>query len=166
MNETPTRPTETRHDPAQGGFVPQPPRTGLPRRVAPRVLVLIARLDLASLEALGYARSIAPLVTAVHVTSDPGDGARLRERWRSLDIDGDADLVVLESPRRSVTRRLFAFMDAQQEQDPLRPIAVVLSELVPRRPWQYFLHNRAALGLKLRLLLRPNTIVIDVPYHV
>jgi hypothetical protein len=42
----------------------------------------------------------------------------------------------------------------------------VLSEFVPRHPWEYLLHNQAALRLKLRLFFRPNTVVIDVPYHV
>lgn len=142
------------------------PHTPLPRRASPRVLVLLARLDRASLEALAYARSIAPLVTAVHVTDDPAEGARMRGRWRALDIDGDTDLVILESPFRSLIPPLVAYVDALQKQDPERSITVVLSEFVPRRPWEYLLHNQAALRLKLRLFFRPNTVVIDVPYHV
>jgi hypothetical protein len=138
----------------------------LPRRAAPRVLVLVARLDRASLEALAYARSIAPLVTAVHVTDDPAEGERIRNRWRGLDVDGDTDLVILESPYRALIPPLVAYIDALQKQEPLRPITVVLSEFVPRRPWEYLLHNQAALRLKLRLFFRPNTVVIDVPYHV
>jgi amino acid transporter len=142
------------------------PHAALLRRPAPRVLVLLARLDRASLEALAYARSIAPLVTAVHVTDDPAEGERIRERWRGLDVDGDADLVILESPYRALIPPLVAYIDALQKQEPLRPITIVLSEFVPRRPWEYLLHNQAALRLKLRLFFRPNTVVIDVPYHV
>src|SRR2546425_1475879 len=142
------------------------PDASLPRRAAPRVLVLLARLDLASLEALGYARSIAPLVTAVHVTDDPAEAERMRARWRQLDVDGDTDLVILESPYRALIPPLAADIDALQSQDPQRPITAVLSEFVPRRPWEYLLHNQAALRLKLRLFFRPNTVVIDVPYHV
>jgi hypothetical protein len=142
------------------------PHVALPRRPSPRVLVLLARLDRASLEALAYARSIAPLVTAVHVTDVPADGERIRERWRSLDIDGDADLVILESPFRALIPPLVAYIDALQKQEPERSITVVLSEFVPRHPWEYLLHNQAALRLKLRLFFRPNTVVIDVPYHV
>jgi len=142
------------------------PNTPLPRRASPRVLVLLARLDRASLEALAYARSIAPLVTAVHVTDDPAEGDRIRDRWRTLDIDGDTDLVILESPYRALIPPLVAYIDALQKQEPLRPITVVLSEFVPRHPWEYLLDNQAALRLKLRLFFRPNTVVIDVPYHV
>jgi len=141
-------------------------QTALPRRASPRVLVLLARLDRASLEALAYARSIAPLVTAVHVTDDPAEGDRMRSRWRSLEVDGDTDLVILESPYRALIPPLVAYIDALQKQEPQRSITVVLSEFVPRRPWEYLLHNQAALRLKLRLFFRPNTVVIDVPYHV
>jgi hypothetical protein len=57
-------------------------------------------------------------------------------------------------------------MDALQEQDPKRPIVVVLSEVVPQHWWESVLHNQTALRLKLRLFGRRNTIVADVPYHV
>ena len=138
----------------------------LPRRAAPRVLVLLARLDRASLEAVAYARSIAPLVTAVHLTNDPLDAGRIRARWQKLEIDADTDLVIIESPDRALIAPLVAYVDAMQEQEPERPITVVLSEAVRRRPWEYLLHNQTALRLKLRLFFRPNTVVIDVPYHV
>jgi hypothetical protein len=42
----------------------------------------------------------------------------------------------------------------------------VLAEFVPRHLWEYPLHNQTALRLKLRLFFRPNTVVIDVPYHL
>jgi hypothetical protein len=42
----------------------------------------------------------------------------------------------------------------------------VLAEFVPRHIWEYPLHNQTALRLKFRLFRRPNTVVIDVPYHL
>jgi hypothetical protein len=42
----------------------------------------------------------------------------------------------------------------------------VLSEFVPRRFWEYLLHNQSALRLKASLFFRPNTVVMDVPYHL
>jgi hypothetical protein len=61
---------------------------------------------------------------------------------------------------------LLAYLDALQQQAPERPILVVLSEFVPRHWWEYLLHNQTALRIKLRLFMRPNTIVADVPYHL
>jgi hypothetical protein len=43
---------------------------------------------------------------------------------------------------------------------------VVLAEYVPRRWWEWPLHNQTALRLKGTLFFRPNTCVIDVPYHL
>ena len=61
---------------------------------------------------------------------------------------------------------LLAYIDAVDRQDPRRPITVVLPEFVPRHWWEYLLHNLTAWRLKLRLFFRPDTIVVDVPYHV
>ncbi len=74
--------------------------------------------------------------------------------------------VPLTSLFRVLIPPLVAYIDAFAAQDPERPITVVLSEFVPRHVWDYLLHNQSALGLKLRLFFRPNTVVIDVPYHV
>jgi hypothetical protein len=128
------------------------------------VIVPIARLDRAALHALAFARSISSDVTAVHVADDAGAAEHMRERWRARD-DGIA-LVVIESPYRALIPPLLAYVDARARQDPERPITMVLAEFVPRHFWEYVLHNQTALRLKLRLFFRPNTVVIDVPYHL
>ena len=136
----------------------------LPPISVPNVIVPIAQLDRAALHALAFARSISSDVTAVHVADDAGAAERMRERWRARD-DGIA-LVVIESPYRALIPPLLAYVDARARQDPERPITMVLAEFVPRHFWEYLLHNQTALRLKLRLFFRPNTVVIDVPYHL
>jgi hypothetical protein len=37
---------------------------------------------------------------------------------------------------------------------------------VPHHFYEFPLHNQTALSLKARLFFRPNTIVMDVPYHL
>jgi amino acid transporter len=130
---------------------------------APLVIVPIARLDQPSIEAIGFARSIAPDALAVHVTNEAGTAARLREQWRELG--GGSELVIVESPYRALIGPLLRYLDALQRQDPDRRLLVVLSGVVPKHWWDNLLHNQTALRLKLRLFFRPNTIVADVPYH-
>jgi len=130
---------------------------------APLVIVPIARLDQPSIEALTFARSIAPDALAVHITNDAATAATLRQQWRELG--GGAELVIVESPYRALIGPLLRYLDALQRQDPDRRLLVVLSEVVPRHWWDNLLHNQTALRLKLRLFFRPNTIVADVPYH-
>ena len=103
-------------------------------------------------------------MTALHVTEDAAAGERMRQRWAARN-DG-IPLVIIESPYRSLISPLLAYLDARERADPERPITVVLAEFVPRRFWDYLLHNQTALRLKLRLFFRPNTVVVDVPYHV
>ena len=144
----------------------QPPDVKLPRPAAPRVIVLVSRLDRASLAALAYARSIAATVTAVHVADDPAKDERLRQSWQLLGIDGDSDLVMVERVHRDLVPSLVSYLDAEQGRDPERPMTVVIPEIVPRSAWGYLLHNHVSLWLKLRLFLRPNTVVVNVPFRV
>ena len=129
----------------------------------PLVVVPIARLDQPSIEALSFARSIAPDALAVHITNEAESAAELRARWSELG--NGLELVIVESPYRALIGPLTRYLDALQRQDPNRRLLVVLSEVVPRHWWDNFLHNQTALRLKLRLFFRPNTIVADVPYH-
>jgi amino acid transporter len=135
----------------------------LPRRT-PRVIVPVSRMDRATFAAVAYARSISPTVTAVHVADERADMAEMKRRWEAWA--GPVELVILESPYRALMAPLMAYIDATETMDPAQPTTIVLSEMVPRHFWEYPLHNQTALRLKLRLFFRPNTVVIDVPYHL
>src|SRR5919201_31109 len=115
---------------------PQPRNVKLPRRVAPRVVVLVSSLDRASLAALAYARSIAATVTAIHVSGDPPKDERLRQSWQLLGTDGGSDLVMVERPHRGLVPALVSYLDAEQARDPERPMTVVIPEIIPRSRWE------------------------------
>jgi amino acid transporter len=136
----------------------------LPRRVAPRVVVPVSRLDRATLNALAFAASIATDVTAIHVSDEPDDVARMKADWERWG--GPVNLVILESPYRALIAPMLAYLDATDRADPAQPTTVVLPEFVPSHIWEYPLHNQTALRLKLRLFFRRNTVVVDVPYHL
>jgi hypothetical protein len=136
----------------------------LPRRVAPRVVVPVSRIDRATLNALAFAASIATDVTAIHVAADADDVARMKADWERWG--GPVNLIILESPYRALIAPMLAYLDATDRADPAQPTTVVLPEFVPRHIWEYPLHNQTALRLKLRLFFRRNTVVVDVPYHL
>src|SRR5438128_1539549 len=129
---------------------------------APVLIVPSARLDRAAIQALAFARSVSPTVKAVHVSTSRASADEFRVRWNRLGTDVALD--VLESPFRSLVQPLLRYIDAIDKSDD-RPITVVLSEFVPRHWWEWLLHSQTAFRLKAALLFRPNTIVIDVPYH-
>ena len=137
----------------------------LPTRT-PRVIVPISRLDRPAFDAIAYARSISDDVRAVHVVDDRDGGRGDAAPLGSSGAD-PVKLVILESPYRAligaaarVHRR-----DRRAGSEPARRPSCS-AEFVPRHLWEYPLHNQTALRLKFRLFFRPNTVVIDVPYHL
>jgi amino acid transporter len=131
----------------------------------PRIIVPISRIDRAALHALSVARGLSGDVYAVHISFD-SDGAReFKKRWGRLMGEAIA-LDTIISPYRALLPPLLRYIDAVDRGDPGRPIIVVLAEFVPRHWWEALLHNQTAFLLKLRLFVRPNTSVLDVPYHL
>jgi hypothetical protein len=142
----------------------QPGEEVLPTHLPPVVVVPIARLDRPGLAAVSFAQSISPDVTAVHIVEDYEEAEAFRDRWNELNLD--VPLVIIESPYRRLLGPLLDYIDAIDKQDPQRPVTIVLAEFVPRHWWEHLLHNLTPWRLKLHLFTRPNTITIDVPYHV
>jgi len=128
------------------------------------VLVPISNINRAALEAVAYAQSISKNVRAVHVADNRESAQAMRDRWQQLGLK--AEFLILESPYRSISGPLLAYIDFLDDEDPDLPITVVLPEFVPRHWWEYLLHNQSALRLRTRLYFRPNTVVVSVPYHL
>ena len=129
----------------------------------PVVIVPVGRLDRATARAIAFARSISPSVKAVHVATSEESARDFRTRWEAWA--GKVPLDVIESPYRSLVLPILKYIDILQKQDPDRAITVVLASFVPHSWWEWLLHSQTALRLKASLLFRPDTIVVDVPYH-
>ncbi|MEX2047447.1 MAG: APC family permease [Chloroflexota bacterium] len=134
----------------------------LPEPTPPAVIVPIARLDRSALQAIAFARSISPHVRAVHVATTPQSAEEFKRRWARWA--GRVPLDIIESPYRSLVEPLLRYIDRVNERDP-RPLTIVLAEFVPRHWWEFVLHSQTAFRLKASLLFRPDTVVINVPYH-
>jgi len=129
-------------------------------------IVPIASLNSVALSALAYARSLSSNVTAVHIVEgeDPEEAERFHEEWDKRLPNSDISLVIIESPYRSLIGPLLAYIDALDQQSADDTLTIVVPEFVPRKPWEYLLHNQTAFRLKAALLFRPNTVVANVPY--
>ncbi|MGH2492366.1 MAG: APC family permease [Candidatus Limnocylindria bacterium] len=138
------------------------PDEPIPVLKPPVVIIPVARLDRATLQAVAFARSISPTVRAVHIATTAESAEDFKRRWQRWTTEIPLD--VIESPYRALLAPLLRYVERIDERDD-RPITVVLAEFVPRNWWEWILHSQTALRLKLSLLFRPNTIVIDVPYH-
>jgi hypothetical protein len=134
----------------------------LPKRQI--VLVPLGDVNKATLRALEYARTISNHPIAVDVVFDEKDIEAIRKKWAQWGNGNE--LVLLESPFRSFNAPLLAYIDEVQHRNPDAYVTVILPEFLPAHWWQHILHNQTALRLKAALLFRPNTVVINVPYHL
>jgi amino acid transporter len=144
------------------------PETPLdPAEIRTRVIVPIATLNVPARQALAFARTIAGGngVTAVHVADNREEAETVRAEWDRCP-HGQANLVTIESPFRSLAGPLLAYVEAMHEMHPQETIVVVLPEFVPGHWWEQLLHNQTALRLKAALLFQPGVIVANVPYHL
>ena len=133
-------------------------------------IVPIAGMDRVSIQSLAYARSISDHVIAVHVAIDPDDVRPVREAWQrwrpNIDEKEQTELVIIESPYRSLTRPLLNYIDTVHELYPDYTLTVLLPEFIVAHWWEHFLHNQTALALKAGLLFRPGIVVTSVPQHL
>jgi hypothetical protein len=136
-------------------------------QVIVRAVVPVAELGVPARQALAYARAVAPddaHVVAVHVTDDVASAENLRRQWQ--EWEPGIEMVIIESPYRSLSGPLLAYIDALKESNPRDTITVVLPEYVPSQWWEQLLHNQTALRLKAALLFHPGIVVTNVPYHM
>ncbi len=127
------------------------------------VIVPISEMNKVTANALNYARTLSPKIVGVHVTDDAEEIAHLQEKWEKWG-EG-VNLVILESPYRSLMGPLLSYIDMVQKKRPNAMITVLVPEYIPAHWWEQILHSQTALRLKAALLLRPNTVVTSVPYH-
>jgi amino acid transporter len=136
-----------------------------PHRATHTIVVLVGRVNKASLAALQYAKSLAPdRLVAVTVVSTPEEAGAIQEQWAQHQIS--ISLEIKLSPYRDLAGPVVEFIDELDQAYSNDIITVILPEFVLTRWWEQLLHNQTALMLKARLLFRRNTVVVSVPYHI
>jgi hypothetical protein len=140
----------------------------------PIVVVPIEEWNRVSKKALRFALTLSDDVQALHI--DAGvEGAILSKAWAEL-VEEPArqggrippQLVTIKSPYRVVVGPILSYIRQLEESNPDRQIAIVLSELVERRWYQYLLHNQRAQVLTALLTMDGDEriVVINVPWYM
>ncbi len=130
-----------------------------------RIVVLVAGVHRGSLSALAYARSLGPDVTAIHVSTDPIESEKVREKW---EMFGDGvRLVILDSPYRLFIEPVMDYIQKLLAlRMPNEVLTVVVPQFVPAHWWENLLHNQTALTLRFALLFKSGLVILEVPYQV
>ncbi|HEY2522267.1 MAG TPA: amino acid permease [Streptosporangiaceae bacterium] len=141
------------------GITPRPPN--YTRRV---VLVLVDNIDLATLAALRYARSLRPSsLRAVHFVVDTSRANGLRERW--VRFGQDVPFEMIDTPDRRLTAAAQELVRRETGQ-PGTQVTVVL----PRRGFSpligRLLHDRTADKIAAAVSRIPNAAATIIPFDV
>jgi amino acid transporter len=140
----------------------------------PLVIVPIEEWDRVTKKALRFALTLSPDIQALHI--DSGDKTdTLAAQWREW-VEEPAreagrpvpELVIVKSPYRAVVGPILTYVRDLEQRHPGRMIAVVVSELVERRWYQYLLHNQRAQVLTALLTLDGDEriAVVSVPWYI
>lgn len=130
-----------------------------------QVIVLVSTLHRGTVQALEYAKSLAPgRVKALYVEFEEEKTAKLREKWQAWEPD--IPLEVEHSNFRSILRPILRYLKRFDETNPSDLVTIILPEFIPAHWWEYALHNQTAFFLKNALLLQRNKVVISIPYHL
>ncbi len=130
-----------------------------------RVILLIGGVHRGSLAALRYARNLSHDVTAVHVSIDPSESEKIRQKWQ---VWGEGvRLVILDSPYRLLLEPLLSYIGyILKRRQPNEQITIVVPEFVSHGYFSSFLHMRTADLLRKTLSNKKGLVVVSVPYIV
>jgi amino acid transporter len=130
-----------------------------------RVLILVSGVHRGTLAALRYAKALSDDVTALHVSIEPSEADRVREKW---DIWGEGvRLVILHSPYRLLIEPILRYIqEISENRHPNEIITIVVPQFVPRHWYHNLLHTQTAFILRMVLLFKPGIVITDVPYQV
>jgi amino acid transporter len=132
-----------------------------------RIIVPVAGIDRAVVQAVNIGRSIGPDVRAVIIADDPATALDLREKWDTRFEDVPLDII--EVPFRALAGPMLAYLDWLDESTPAgtkTPITfVIVPEFVPRHWWERPLYNQSAKAMRAALIGRRGTVVVDMAYR-
>jgi amino acid transporter len=126
------------------------------------VVLVIASLDAATAEAVGYARSFAgEEIRAVHLNMDGARAAEIAGRWKRFSRL-DVDLEILAPTGKRKTDAVIRYVRSI-ERTPSDFVTVVIPELLTKRSLLSAIRQSTTFLLKVRLLREPQVVITDVP---
>jgi Amino acid permease len=135
-----------------------------PARHTHTVVILVGTVHKGVLDAVQYARELAPdRLLAVSVVTGPDEQDDLQRAWEQFEVPIPVHTIL--SPYRELTGPVLTYLDEIDADSPDDVITVIIPEFVTQWKTQW-LHNQSAFALKARLLYRPNTVVTSVPVLV
>ena len=136
-----------------------------PHTIRHRVIMPVSGVHQGTLAALRYARMLSDDITAVHVTIEPADAEKVRQKWETW---GEGiRMVMLDSPYRLFLEPLLGYIaEIAKQRQPGETITIVVPEFVAENRLTEVLHTNTADLLRSQLKRQHGIVIINVPYHV
>jgi hypothetical protein len=136
-----------------------------PRIKRNRVLLPIGGVHRGTLAALRYARTLSDDITVVHISIDPEESIRVRQKW---EIWGDGvRLVIVESSYRRFLEPLLQYIEEiYKVRQPNEIITIVVPQFISKTRWSNVLHTNTAAVLREALMFYKGVVITNVPYLV
>jgi hypothetical protein len=136
-----------------------------PYNIRHRVLVPISNVHQGTLAALRYARMLSDDVTAVHISMEPKDTEKVRQKWETWGRG--TRLVIVNSPYRLFLEPLLNYInEILSVRQPNESITIVVPHFVPEKRSHNILHMQTAEMLRHELLNTPGVVITEVPYQI
>jgi hypothetical protein len=130
-----------------------------------RVLVPISNVHQGTLAALRYARMLSDDVTAVHISIEPEDTEKVRNKWEKWGRG--TRLVIVDSPYRLFLEPLLVYIEEIfATRQPNEIITIVVPHFVASQKVHNTLHMQTAEMLRRELLTTPGVVITEVPYQI
>jgi len=127
------------------------------------VIMPINSVHQGTLRAFQFARTLSDDVTAIHISTNPVEAAKVQKKWEKW---GDGyRLVILESPYRLFIEPLIEYLSKIEENMHQGDIiTIVIPQFIPQNVLTNFLHARTSELLRRALLSRDEIVIVEVPY--
>lgn len=130
-----------------------------------KVIVPISSINVATIRALRYAKTISDNVTAFYVGIDEVAIEKIKKKWELLNED--IKLEIRYSPYRKIIEPLIEFIDENQKNYKKGDmVTLVLSHFSVRTWWHIFLHNQTKIFIEKGLLRRNHIAITTVPFKL
>jgi hypothetical protein len=136
-----------------------------PHNTRHRVIMPVGGVHQGTLAALRYARMLSDDITAVHVSIEPAESDKVRQKWETWGQG--VRMVMLNSPYRLFLEPLLEYIsDIAKQRQPGETITIVVPEFVSNSHMTGALHTNTAELLRRQLKRQHGIVIINVPYHV
>ena len=135
-----------------------------PRASEMYTLLLVDNVHAGTLRLVNFAQSLGNPWKAVHVAVDADRAKEMRQKWD--ERIGFGEVVILESPYRSITEPLREYILEIQAQNPKAFIHLLAGQLAMPSFWEQALHRNTNLLIDLVLRDMDRVVVTSVPYQI